>query len=49
MVCKNCGSSVTISKSLNGGKSEATPDVCPECGAELSKEDRNGNRLEKGI
>jgi hypothetical protein len=49
MVCKNCGCSVRISKSLTGGKSQSTPDDCPECGAELSKDDRNGNRLEKGV
>lgn len=51
MVCDNCGSEVRVSKALTkGGSPEGSPDECPHCGADLSKDgDQNGNRLEKGV
>ena len=48
MVCENCGSSLPISKSLMLEKKDL-PDECPDCGADLSKQNRHGDRLEKGI
>lgn len=49
MVCENCGSSLRIGKSLSGGKRSDPPEECPNCGADLSKQNRNGDRLEKGV
>lgn len=46
MACKNCGTTVQVSKGLRIGKS-GLPDECPECGAELDTVEKEKSLLRK--